>query len=119
AAGMAYGMWERAESEGREVRVLVFDLGGGTLDVTLMKVGTSRVTMLGSDGDARLGGLDWDQEIVDFAKERFRKASGDDFDDVSTPQDRIHLWKEAQRAKEELTRPEKDAHRFLMTADQT
>jgi molecular chaperone DnaK len=119
AAAIAYGMWERAESEGREVTVLVFDLGGGTLDVTLMKVGASRVTMIGSDGDARLGGLDWDQEIVDFAKDRFRQSTGDDFDGVSSPQDRVHLWKEAQRAKEELSRPEKDAHRFLMAADQT
>jgi molecular chaperone DnaK len=119
AAAIAYGMLERAESEGRDVTVLIFDLGGGTLDATLMKVGASRVRMIGSDGDARLGGLDWDQEIVDFAKEHFRKASGDDFDEVSSPQDRVHLWKEAQRAKEELSRPEKDAHRFLMTADQS
>jgi molecular chaperone DnaK len=119
AAAIAYGMWERAESEGRAVTVLVFDLGGGTLDVTLMKIGKAQFTMLGSDGDARLGGLEWDQEIADFAKDRFRHASGDDFDNVTTSQERVQLWKEAQRAKEELSRPEKDSHRFLITAGQT
>ena len=118
AAAIAYGMWERAEHEGREVIVLVFDLGGGTLDITLMKIGQARFEMIGSDGNARLGGLEWDEEIVNFAKERFRQAAGEDFDNVASPQDRVHLWKEAQRAKEKLSRPENDSHRFFVTAGQ-
>jgi molecular chaperone DnaK len=84
-----------------------------------MKIGQSQFTMMGSDGDARLGGLEWDQEIADFAKEDFRQRIGDNFDDVSTPQQRVQLWKEAQRAKEELSRPEKDSHRFRVEADQS
>jgi molecular chaperone DnaK len=117
AAAIAYGMWERAESEQRDVVVLVFDLGGGTLDVTLMRVSRARFEMIGSGGDARLGGLEWDQEIVTLAKDRFRQAAGSDFDDVASPAERVHLWKEAQRAKEELSRPGKDSHRFLVTGD--
>jgi len=116
AAAIAYGMWERAEDEGREVTVLVFDLGGGTLDVTLMKIGRARFEMIGSDGDAQLGGLNWDQEIVNFAKEQFRQAAVEDFDNVASPQDRVQLWKDAQRAKEKLSRPENDSHRFLVSA---
>lgn len=117
AAAIAYGMWERAETEQRDMVVLVFDLGGGTLDVTLMRVGRARFEMLGSGGDARLGGLEWDQEIVDFAKERFRQAASADFDDAASSSERVYLWKEAQRAKEELSRPGKDSHRFLVTGD--
>lgn len=102
AAAIAYGVYERAQN--RELTVLVFDLGGGTFDVTLMRVGQGRVKMIGGDGDARLGGIDWDYEIVKWAKEHFRFRVGEEFDDVATPEDNIRLWNEARQAKEALSR---------------
>lgn len=114
AAAIAYGVCERSDSEKRDVTVLVFDLGGGTFDVSLMQVGEKRFQMLGSDGDGRLGGIDWDMEIVKMAKEKFRVASGEDFDDVKMLDEPIRLRKEAQRAKEELSR--KDMHAFPVEA---
>jgi molecular chaperone DnaK len=116
AAAIAYGMWERAENEQRDLTVLVFDLGGGTFDATLMKVAPQRFQMIGSDGEARLGGLEWDQEIVRLAKEEFRQRAGGDFDDAASEQEEVVLRKAAQRAKEELSKPSKDRHRFFVEA---
>jgi molecular chaperone DnaK len=114
AAAIAYGVYERSEE--RDMTVLVFDLGGGTFDVTLMRVAQRRFEMIGSDGDAQLGGIDWDAEIIRFAKEQFRLRAGEDFDNVASPQDVIQLRKNAQQAKERLSR--NDAHRFTLQAGQ-
>ncbi|RMG46828.1 MAG: Hsp70 family protein [Acidobacteria bacterium] len=114
AAAIAYGLAERATTQ--DCTILVFDLGGGTFDVTLMRVGEERVEMLGSDGDARLGGMDWDREIVELAKQEFAHRSGEDFDSVASPEERIRLRKAAERAKMELSRADRDRYRLFIQA---
>src|SRR6202166_1506839 len=70
AAAMAYHL----EQEG-EATILVFDLGGGTFDVSLLEVGDGVVEVKATSGDNHLGGDDWDQRIVDWLVERFRGPS--------------------------------------------
>jgi molecular chaperone DnaK len=80
AAAIAYGVQEgflnaRGESE-RTERVLVYDLGGGTFDVTLMEIDGKSYKAIATDGDVYLGGVDWDHRIVDLATEVFLKKHG-------------------------------------------
>jgi molecular chaperone DnaK len=101
AAAIAYGIF--AEAETRDLTVLVFDLGGGTFDLSLIRIGHNRFQMIGSDGDSQLGGIDWDHLIVARAKEKFRSATGDNFDDVMSDEDEVVLRKAAERAKKKLS----------------
>jgi len=111
AAAIAYGIFNPAE-EG-ERNVLVFDLGGGTFDVTLIRIGgRTRFHMLGSDGDSQLGGMNWDGQIVNLAKEKFGHDAGVDFDDVATPEQHIELRKLAEKAKIRFSSPIVDMNRF-------
>ncbi len=83
AASLAYGM-DRPE---KEMKIMVFDLGGGTLDVTLMEVGPSKdetgkvtpvFTVLATNGDTQLGGTDMDNSIIDYIADEFKKTNGID-----------------------------------------
>ena len=58
--------------------ILVYDLGGGTFDVTLVKLGKKRFQTLGIEGDVRLGGKDWDDRLVNHVTEQFRQTHGGD-----------------------------------------
>jgi molecular chaperone DnaK len=73
AAALAYGF---RQLEGKK-KVLVFDLGGGTLDVTIMDIAENQIRMLASNGDHRLGGKDWDDLICSWAAEAFELEHGD------------------------------------------
>jgi molecular chaperone DnaK len=111
AAAIAHGMREKAAATHKDVTVLVFDLGGGTFDVTLIQVGQNVFNMVGSGGDSRLGGMTWDHELEQMVKERYRIITdGVEFDDVALDQERIELRQKAVRAKEELSK--KENHRF-------
>jgi molecular chaperone DnaK len=101
AAAIAYGIVAQAET--RELTVLVFDLGGGTFDLSLIRIGHNRFQMIGSDGDTQLGGIDWDHLIVARAMEKFRSATGDNFEDVMSDEDEVVLRKAAERAKKKLS----------------
>ncbi|MBN2477453.1 MAG: Hsp70 family protein [Pirellulales bacterium] len=61
-----------------EMTVLVYDLGGGTFDVTLLKLAQGKIQTLATDGDVRLGGHDWDMRLVDYAAESFLRQHGID-----------------------------------------
>ncbi|MFR9732158.1 Hsp70 family protein, partial [Saccharopolyspora sp. MS10] len=74
AAALAYGL-EKGE---KEQTILVFDLGGGTFDVSLLDVGEGLVEVKATSGDTDLGGDDWDQRIVDWLVEKFQASSGID-----------------------------------------
>ena len=69
AAALAYGL-DKLESD---QTVFVFDLGGGTFDVTIMRIENHHIRMLASNGDHRLGGKDWDDVIVNWVAEEFDK----------------------------------------------
>lgn len=84
--------------------VVVYDLGGGTFDVSVLRVEGSEITTLASDGDVRLGGRDFDQRIIDYVSERFRDRHGiDPRSDLTLVQ---QLWRKCERAKHELTQAE-------------
>ncbi|MFL6211550.1 MAG: Hsp70 family protein [Pyrinomonadaceae bacterium] len=104
AAAIAYGVYE--QSADKDSTVLVFDLGGGTFDVSLMRVGHRRFEMIGSAGDTHLGGMDWDHEIISRAKEKFQTAVGEAFDDVASDEEHVQLRKAAERAKKKLSETE-------------
>ncbi|MGO4592285.1 molecular chaperone DnaK [Leifsonia sp. 2TAF2] len=101
AAALAYGLDKGKEDE----LILVFDLGGGTFDVSLLEVGKdddfSTIQVRSTAGDNRLGGDDWDQRIVDWLIKRFKDSTG-----VDVSKDKIALQRlkeAAEQAKKELS----------------
>ena len=97
AAALAYG---RDKVEGRQT-ILVYDFGGGTFDVTIMRVEENRFTILGTDGNAKLGGKDIDQRLVDHLAEEFQREHAVDLRaERFTHQD---LWDRAEQAKKDLS----------------
>ncbi len=96
AASLAYGL-DKQDAE----TILVFDLGGGTFDVSILEVGEGLVEVKATSGDTFLGGDDWDQRIVDWVAEEFRKEQG-----IDLRQDRQALQRlkeAAEKAKIELS----------------
>src|SRR3954447_12809861 len=73
AAALAYGVDKLDENQ----TVFVFDLGGGTFDVTIMRIEDHKIEMLATNGDHRLGGKDWDDVIVNLIAEEFDKLHGE------------------------------------------
>jgi molecular chaperone DnaK len=101
AAALAYGLDKGKEDE----LILVFDLGGGTFDVSLLEVGKddefSTIQVRSTSGDNRLGGDDWDQRVVEHLIKKFKETSGVD---VSTDKIALQRLKEAaEQAKKELS----------------
>jgi len=96
AASMAYGL----DKEG-EHKILVFDLGGGTLDVTIMEFGDGTFTVLSTSGDTQLGGTDMDEAIIKWVVDEFKKQEGINLDEDSTAMQRIR--EAAEKAKIELS----------------
>ena len=101
AAALAYGLDKGKEDE----LILVFDLGGGTFDVSLLEVGKddefSTIQVRSTSGDNRLGGDDWDQRVVDHLVKQFKETSGVD---VSSDKIALQRLKEAaEQAKKELS----------------
>ncbi|MBN2296255.1 MAG: Hsp70 family protein, partial [Pirellulales bacterium] len=84
-----------------EMNVLVYDLGGGTFDVTLLHLAPGKIETLATDGDVQLGGHDWDQRLVDFLAEEFEKVYGLDPREVLVSNGR--LFQAAIAAKHALT----------------
>ena len=96
AAALAYGM-DKLKNE----TVLVFDLGGGTFDVSILTVGEGVVEVMATAGDTHLGGDDFDRRIVDYLADEFKKSNGIDL--RSDPQALQRLFEAAEKAKVELS----------------
>ena len=97
AAALAYGLDKGAEDE----TVLVFDLGGGTFDVSVLEIGDGVFEVKSTHGDTSLGGDDWDQRIIDWLVQQFKNAHG-----VDLGADRMALQRlkeAAEKAKIELS----------------
>ncbi|MFF8909387.1 molecular chaperone DnaK [Streptomyces olivaceoviridis] len=96
AAALAYGL-----DKGNEQTVLVFDLGGGTFDVSLLEMGEGVIEVKATNGDTRLGGDDWDQRVVDHLVTQFRNNYGVDLGKDKMAVQRLR--EAAERAKIELS----------------
>ncbi|QTI69106.1 molecular chaperone DnaK [Gordonia polyisoprenivorans] len=97
AAALAYGL-DKGE---KEQTILVFDLGGGTFDVSLLEIGDGVVEVRATSGDNNLGGDDWDQRIVDWLVEKFKNSSGIDLTKDKMAMQRLR--EAAEKAKIELS----------------
>ncbi|MEV4244606.1 molecular chaperone DnaK [Streptosporangium canum] len=96
AAALAYGL-DRKENE----TVLVFDLGGGTFDVSILTIGDGVVEVRSTSGDTHLGGDDFDRRIVDYLADEFQRDNGIDL--RNDPQALQRLFEAAEKAKVELS----------------
>jgi len=97
AAALAYGL-DKAD---KEQTILVFDLGGGTFDVSLLEIGDGVVEVKATNGDNHLGGDDWDQTLVDFLVQNFGSQNGIDLTKDKMAMQRIR--EAAEKAKIELS----------------
>lgn len=101
AAALSYGL----DKLGRDQKVFVFDLGGGTFDVVILEIKGGIIREIAVNGDHMLGGKDWDDEIIRYVSRSFKDKYGTDpLDDLSSYQD---LQLRAIKAKEELSKREK------------
>ena len=73
AASLAYGFDKKANE-----KIAVFDLGGGTFDISILEVGDNVVEVLATNGDTILGGEDFDQRVINYLVEKFKKENGID-----------------------------------------
>jgi len=107
AAAIAYGYQEGfLDRSGRvkgdkPLRALVYDLGGGTFDVTVVEMRDQSFKALATDGDVRLGGKDWDEKLVEIAAERLQKELGED--PRQCPETLEDMWLAAESAKRTLS----------------
>ncbi len=97
AAALAYGM----DKEDQDQKILIYDLGGGTFDVSILDIGDGVFEVLSTNGNTRLGGDDFDQKIIDYLVAEFKKTNGID---LSTDKMAMQRLKEAaEKAKIELS----------------
>jgi len=96
AAALAYGLDKESEQ-----KIMVYDLGGGTFDVSILEIGDGVVEVLATAGDTRLGGDDFDQRIMDYLVAEFKKAEGIDLSADKVAMQR--LKEAAEKAKIELS----------------
>jgi len=106
AAAIAYGVQQgfltgKGEAKQKET-ILIYDLGGGTFDVTLMEIDGSSYNAVATAGDVQLGGIDWDRRIVDYIAEEFVKKNRG-LDPRANPAGLQRLMREAEDAKRTLS----------------
>jgi molecular chaperone DnaK len=112
AAALAYGLDKKAKNQ----KIAVFDLGGGTFDVSILEIGDGVFEVLSTNGDTHLGGDDWDQRVIDFLADEFRKKEGIDL--RKDPMALQRLKEAAEKAKVELsTMQETTVNLPFITAD--
>ena len=113
AAALAYGLEKKKNG-----RIAVFDLGGGTFDVSILDIGDGVFEVMGTNGDGHLGGDDFDQRLIDFIAEEFRKKEGIDVRKDAMALQR--LKEAAEKAKIELSNQlETVVNLPFITADQS
>ena len=105
AAAVAFGYQQgyitgKAETSPHQ-KILVYDLGGGTFDVTVMDIGSREFRALATDGDVHLGGQDWDKRLIDYVAEQFIERFDQDPREEANSYGR--LWREAEDAKRTLS----------------
>ena len=96
AAALAYGL-----DEGKEQKIMVYDLGGGTFDVSIIEIGDGVIEVKSTNGDTHLGGDDYDQKIIDWMVSEFKAKEGIDLSNDKMAMQR--LKEAAEKAKKELS----------------
>ena len=114
AAALAYGL----DKKDIDQKVLVFDLGGGTFDVSLLDLADGVVEVLATNGDNHLGGDDWDQRVIDWMADKFQQENGIDL--RKDPMALQRLKEAAENAKKELSSAQQTQINLpFITADAT
>ncbi|MBM4389263.1 MAG: Hsp70 family protein, partial [Deltaproteobacteria bacterium] len=112
AAALAYGL----DKSGKEQKIMVFDLGGGTLDVTIMEFSEGVFEVVSTNGDTQLGGTDMDEVMVKYVADNFKRDTG-----IDLTKDKMALWRvreACEKAKIELsTTMSTDINLPFITAD--
>ncbi|HET6925204.1 MAG TPA: molecular chaperone DnaK [Candidatus Saccharimonadales bacterium] len=112
AAALAYGL----DKEGKDEKIAVYDLGGGTFDVSILELGDGVFEVKATNGDTHLGGADFDRTLVNYFVDEFKKDSGIDVSSDNAAMQRLR--DEAEKAKIELsTAQEVDINLPFLTAD--
>src|SRR5437868_2726037 len=102
AAAIAYGL-----EQGEDQVVLVYDLGGGTFDITMIEIKDRLIRVICTGGDHRLGGVLWDESIVMYLAEQFAAQTSEPTDPLDDPEVLNDLFLQAERGKKTLTQREK------------
>lgn len=114
AAALAYGL----DKMSKDMKIVVFDCGGGTHDVSVLELGDGVFEVLSTDGDTHLGGDDFDQTIIDYLVSEFKKDNGMDIS--KDPMALQRLREAAEKAKIELSSsPQTEINLPYVTADET
>jgi molecular chaperone DnaK len=112
AAALAYGL-----DKGKNEKIAVFDLGGGTFDMSILDVGDGVFEVLSTNGDTHLGGDDWDQALINFLASEFKNKEGIDL--TGDPMAMQRLKEAAESAKKELSQGQQTTVNLpFITADQ-
>ena len=101
AHGFLKGFLNRQGESNAPRKLLVYDLGGGTFDVTVMEIQGNDFAALATDGDVQLGGHDWDHRLVDYVAEEFKRQF--ELDPREDPNTLGRLWRESEDAKRTLS----------------
>jgi molecular chaperone DnaK len=113
AGAVAYGL-----EQGEDQVVLVYDLGGGTFDITMIEIKDRLIRVICTGGDHRLGGVLWDEAIVMYLAEQFREQTGEASDPLDDPEVLNDLFLQAERGKKTLTQREKAPFRVTHAGQQ-
>ena len=102
AAAISYGV---AGGEKNET-VLIYDLGGGTFDITVMNINGNNISVVCTGGDDQLGGKDWDEALMDYVMQRYEEENGEDLSEdpeaVASLYVNVETWKKALTAREKV-----------------
>ncbi|AMV37283.1 Hsp70 family protein [Planctomyces sp. SH-PL62] len=113
AAAIAYGLEQESDQT-----VLVYDLGGGTFDVTMIEIKDRLIRVVCTGGDHRLGGALWDEAVVMYLAEQFREQTGEESDPLDDPEVLNDLTLQAERGKKTLTQRDKAPFRVTHAGKQ-
>ena len=113
AAAIAYGL-----EQGEDQTVLVYDLGGGTFDITMIEIKDRLIRVICTGGDHRLGGALWDEAVVIHLADQFKTQTGLDADPMDDPEVLNDLFLQAERGKKTLTQRDKAPFRVTHAGQQ-
>lgn len=98
AAAIMYGLQKE-----RDQVVLIYDLGGGTFDITVIEIKGGSIRVVATGGDHNLGGRNWDEEVVTYIAQKWQEENGTDSDPLDSSETLQDLWLQAEKAKMALT----------------